>query len=368
MTKPKIIYLNQDLIDLGYANDVPVIRETKGFGRGNISPSDFSFSVRNFDNQFSINNPKSFLNSQIWQFQPIQAYDEEDILIFDGIVTNIIRDHRNKTCTIQCKDILFQNRKTPISYTSSDWETAANAALNIMENENVAYNDFFIQRSINKLDENECYVKVKVLKEDNVTVLDIIKKLGKYSGSDVFMKQNKICFDHYQQKTTGSGLSFDYSKASETPRTAPIVEVMEQSFFNDFSIEYSGDGGTPATDSANDNLGYASRNKYGQQQFELSQCNSVDNQIQIKDLASAVYIGNTVIKMGHYVLEPVPKVLQKINFDVSYNYKSIIELGKVFKDSFIDEDWNEKLFEIMGIEKNLMAQNINIEAWELANG
>jgi hypothetical protein len=361
--------MGKDLVAMGVLNSIPEISETKGFGRGKLSPSDMTLEVKNFDDQFSVDNQKSFLNGSNWQFSNVKAYDSDNLLFANCIVADITRNHVSKMANIICKDIIFANRKTAISYTSSDWETAATAAYNIMIQEGLTTDDFnntLIQNSISQLTAAACYVKVNILKEDDITLLTAIEKLGPYGGADVFMYRNKICFQHWQAFTGGVSVYFNYNVASQRPRTAPIISTMESSFYNDYSIGYNGDLNVPATDAANGNIGAASRTRFGTQSYPEMRCNSSSvNMIAFKDLTSAKYIGETFIKYGHSSLTPKPKILQVINFDIDYSYRLNVDLGTYFEMTFSEEGWIDKVFEVAGIKRSLDKQNIAIEAWEV---
>lgn len=369
MANPRILLIGKDLYALGVLNSIPEINETKGFGRGKLSPSDMTLEVKNYDNQFSIDNPASFLYGSNWQFSNVKAYDSDNNLFANCIVADITRNHVNKTASIILKDIIFQNRKTAIAYTSADWETAATAAYNIMIQEGLTTDDFnntLIQNSISQLTAATCYVKVNIVLQDNVTLLTALEKLGPYGAADVFMYRNKICFQHWQPFVGGTSVNFNYNISSQCPRTAPIISTMEASFYNDYSIGYEGDLEVPATDAANGDIGVASRTRFGTQKAPELRCNSSSaNMIAFKDLTSAKYIGETFIKYGHLSLTPKPKILQVINFDIDYGYRLNIDLGTYFKMTFPEEGWTNKVFEVAGIKRSLDKQNIAIEAWEV---
>ena len=368
MATPRILFMGQDLYALGYVSTIPALNESKGFERGKISPSDFTFEVVNIDDQFSIDNPKSFLNNTNWQFSSVKFYDDSGELRFDGIAANIKRNHVSKMATIECKDILFQSRKTGINnYVSAGWETPAAAAKNILDAEGFTNYDVssFI-KSDNNLISNSCYVKVAIKQEDNVTLVGIIQTLGKYAAADVYMKRNKIYFEHWVSYSGGAAISFDYSNSDLTPLTAPNIETLEKSFYNDYLIGYYGDAEIPAADEDNNDLGLASRGVFGTQKIELT--GSGNNQVIFKDKTSAVYIGETYIKRGHYALNPVAKVLQQISFDLQYDFKNDIELGTIFKMTFAEEGWTAKLFEVIDFTRDFDAQKISIKAWEMVSG
>lgn len=363
---PQVLYLGRDLFDLGYVMAIPDIMESKGFGRGKLAPSDFTFEVKNIDNQFSIDNMKSFLNGIQWQYKDIKVYDEDELLIFDGIVQNIHRDHESKIAQIICKDKIFLNRKTSIEYESDDWETSIGASKNIMDTYELAYDTKSVQNSINQLTNDECYVKVNINKSDNQTLFQAIQKLGIYGCSDTYTHMNKVYQQYWQAYVGGVSINFDYSKKADCPRTLPAITTLESSMYNDYSIGYNGDSGTPATDENSNNIGVESRNKYGIQQLSEMRCGDGHNQIYYKDKNSAIVIGEAYIRRSHYKLGINAKVLQQQVFDVDYSYKKNIELGYYFAMTCADEGWINKVWDIAGIKKNHKKQNINITAWETA--
>jgi hypothetical protein len=361
------MYLGQDLFALGYVDGIPEITETKGFGRGKLSPSDMTIEVNNTDDQFSVDNPLSFCSGRAWQFQPLQAYDEDGILFADCLVVDITRNHQSKKASLICRDVMFQNRKSGIAYTSSDWETPANAAYNLMAQEGfTGFDATSIQTSISRLTAAACYIKCNILITDGLTLFTALEKLAQYAAADVYMYKNKVYFQHWKAYTGGVAVDFDYSIGSKCPRTSPTVATMESTFFNDYSIGYDGDLKVPATDTANNNIGAVSRARFGAQAYPEMRCDSSTvSQIAFKDKASAVYIGETYIRRGHSTLTPNPKILQAITFDVEYGYKKNIELGTYFTMTFAEEGWDQKVFEVAGIKRSLDKQNIGVEAWEI---
>ena len=365
MAQPKVIYLGKDLYSLGYVSNIPDITESKGFGRGKLTPSDFTLTVKNIDDQFSINNPVSFLNENTWQYQNIKVYDTDEILIFNGIVQDVKRDHRTKKAYIKCKDIIFQNRKTAIDYQSATWETPITASKNIMDNEGIDYDSASVTASINQLDSLGCYVKVNFNRSDNITAFNAIQKLGIYGCADTYMHLNKVYQQFWTKYTGGISIRFDYNVKAKRPRTAPIITTLEPSMYNDYNIGYDGDLGTPATDSSNNNKGLPSRKKFGTQSLPEMRSSDSSKQIYYKDKTSAVVIGETYIERSHYELDTNPKILQQINFDIDYTFRQYVQLGVFFEMTFDEEGWKKKVFEISGIKKSLDKLNINITAWEV---
>lgn len=367
---PRLLFMGLDLIDEGYISDFPVIEESKGFFRGKLAPSDQVFVVRNIDDQFSIDNPKSFLNKSGWLFSSIQYYDDSGVLRFDGLAVNITRNHDNATAIIKSKDTIYEKRKTPITYTSSDWETPATAAKNIMDAESFTdYDNASITSSAATLTTNGCYVKVNINQSDKITLFDAIEKLGVYGAADVYMHLNKIYYNHWTAFSGGISAYLDYDSTIETliPLSAPSIETMEQDFFNDYAISYTGDGDTPATDNANNDIGATSRTYYGTQAIELiGQGGAAGKMIEFYNKASADYIGETYIRRSHYTLSPFPAVIQRCAIDVKYDLSTYIDLGTYYGLSFAGEGWTNKTWECGRIKKDYNKQVITLEGWEVA--
>ena len=193
MSLPKVLFLGYDLVAEGIVSAIPVQTSMKGFGRGKLTPNNFSIKCKNTDDFFSIDNPNSILNNIKWLYEDIQVYNEDNILTFDGIVSDLKRDHKQKIATLQCKDKIFQNRKTPISYRSSAFETPAAAAINIFTQESFTnYNSTSFTSSDSLLTSLGIKVKCDFQKEDNLSLFQIIEKLGMYAGADVWMHLNNI--------------------------------------------------------------------------------------------------------------------------------------------------------------------------------
>lgn len=366
MGAPQVIWLGKDWYKLGYVESMPDIIESKGFGRGKLTPTDFTLSLRNNDNTFSVDNPKSFLYGFKWQYSNIKVYDSDEILILDGIVKDVSRNHRNKTVQVQCKDKIFQNRKTSIEYESDDWETPISVSKNIMDVEGLEYDSTSVIASINQLKSDGCYVKVNINKSDNLSVFQAVQKMGIYGCSDTYMHLNKVYQQFWQPYSGGVSVTFDYGIKKDCPRTTPIVSTLESSMYNDYSIGYFGDGGVPATDSNSNKIAKASRNpdRYGTQQLPEMRAGDSNKQIYFKDKNSAIVIGEAYIRRGHFTLSIDPKILQTFLFDVSYSYRKQIQVGTYFRMTFADEGWVSKVWEVAGIKKNLDKQDINITAWE----
>lgn len=361
MSNPRVLFLGHDLFDLGYVVKYPEISESKSFQNDKLITNEYSIEVDNRDNQFTSNNPKSILNAVNWLYQRIIVYDENNELVWDGIVTNIIRNHQTRTAEIKSLNSLYLYTKNIVSYQSADWETLADAFKNICdENGYENYNLKSVNDSITQLEVAQCYVKVNVVREDNMTFFQLLEKLGEYANADVYTKNNQTYFEHWYPRI-GNAVAF----INENDLIDfPIVWEDETEIINDYSISYDGDLGIQATDENSNNIGMISRSRYGTMALP-EMASGTDGQIIFKDKASAIYIGESYIERTtkNYLNNPVP--LTKLSFSISINYKTKIDMSSRFRFTFNDEDYDDKLFEVFEITIDNDTSKIIIIAYEV---
>ncbi len=366
MADPRVIAFGKDLYALGLVLLLPKIKEKKTFRRDLLISNNYNLDVDNTDNLFSIDNSVSILNGIKWLYEELTIYGTSGEIIWEGIITDITRDHKNKTSVIETKSKLYQLRKRKIAYTSSDWETQATAFRNLCIQEGfTAYNSQSVTRSESLLTENNCFVKVAFDLEDNINFMEAIAKLGDYSNSDVYSHGFEVYFQHWVPFTGGVSvfLNTETREIGKRLKTVPFVRMDQGIMINDFSIGYDGDNEIPATDLNSDNIGLISRNRYGS--ISLPEMQSNENaQIIFKDKVSAVYIGNGNIKRTHKNLTTDPTALTKIVFNLFADHKDWITLETFLKLTFPDESWTEKVFEIFEFNVDEDADDISCVAYE----
>jgi len=362
MANIQVLYLGQDLYKLGYVTDIPIIFERKTFKRDKIGDNNFTLKCKNFDNLFSIGHPASMLTGIDWMYQSLKIINEDGILIWNSIVSDIIQNQRDKTVSIKTNDIIFKKRNDIIEYESSTWETAGDAAKNIMINSGFTnYNEKSIQDSINLLTENNCYLKCNFNKSSNISLVKALEDLGIKSCSDAYSHYGNIHFKHYHPYAGGVSLRLNVDRSTRL-KTKPIISYLESQIINQYSIDYEGSNGVSMTDT--DNLGLISRNKYTT--HALPTFNTGEKkQIIFKDSVSAKYIGESYINMTHHDISTQPQPIIKIQFDVDIKFKNYIDLENYFKLTLEDNAWDEKVFEIYEFKRNEKNRNINIVAYEV---
>ena len=362
MSDIQVLFMGQDLYKLGYVTSIPAIHERKTFKRDKIGDNSFTLKCKNYNNMFSIGHKVSMLTGTNWLYQSLKIINEDDITTWDGIVTNIKQDQRSKEVYIETKDTIFKSRNLIIEYESSDWETLATAAKNIMTNYSFTnYSEKTINESINQLTDETCLVKVNYNKSSRVTLIQALEDLGEKSCSDVFSHYGNIYFKHYQPYTGGVSLNLNVDKSTRL-LTNPIINYLEPQMINQYSIDYDGSSGIPQTDSDSTGIGIVSRNKYGIR--ELSPFNTgTGEQVVFKDSVSTKYIGECFLNMTHHDLSTQPQPIIKIQFDVDIKFKYYIDLENYFKLTLTDNDWEEKVFEVFEFRRNEDARKINIVAY-----
>ena len=363
MAQPQVIILDDiDVYDRGDVNKIVNVTEEKTFGRDKLINSQFSIEVKNFDNFYSVDNNASYFKAINWRYEPIKIYNPDGDLIWNGIIRNIQRDHERGTAKILTINKLHKLWNQVIEYSSSADETPATAAKNIMDDYSIDYDSSTMQTSINQLDSESCYVRVKITKEDDVTVMAAIEKLDEYACADAFSSLDKIYFKHWQEFTGGVKVNI----LENDFKVRPKIADMESELINDFSIPYDGDFGVPRTDAAGNNLGQISRQStyYGTHTLPGFDDGGKEAQIYFVSSAAAQYIGECYIKRTHIDLSTQPRPPWLVDFELKGTHVDWIDLETYFTITFDDESWSEKVFEFFRTEINYNTDSIKLRAVE----
>lgn len=357
-----LIFDNIDLYALGYAKDLIRIGEERTFGRSKLMPGDYTIELNNIDDFFSADNPKSIFSGVNWLFSPLLVYNADGALVWDGVIRNIERNHETKMATINSVSALYKFQNVKIDYQSADWETPADALKNIMIA--IGFTDYdpaSLQASADYHASVGCYLKCNFTSEANVTFQSVAEKLGEYGCADCYCHKNKIVYQVYRPFTGGIKVNLKESDLLE----APIVSVVEDEIINEFDIGYYEDGGTQATDAANNNIGATSRAVYGLHDLPEMRSGSDNSQIIFKDKTSALFIGESYIRRTHALLATRARPRQKITTKISIEQKDWIDLNTFFTLSLTDELWMDKVFEIFSTNIDYESGQIEIVAYEV---
>lgn len=364
MADPRYLINGQDLYALGYVSQLLNVGEKKTFRRDKLISNSYNFTVENYDNFFTPNNASSMFSGGSWMYSELQVYNRDNELIWDGILTGIDRNHNTKTAILKTKNKLFQYRNAKVSYTSTDWETPADAVKNIMDSLSfTGYNEASINTSSAQYVSAGCYIKCDINYEDDLTLQACIEKLADYGNADAYNHLGNLYFVHWQEFTGGVSVSLDAGERDKF-KSLPIVTEVEADIINDYSIGYYGDLGVAAIDSANGDIGSVSRSKYGIHSL-LEMSSSNEAQIVFKDLTSAVYIGEGYIKRTQKNLSTDPEPLSKYKFNLFADNKEWISLQSYFKLTLSDEDWTNKISEVFEFTISEDSDDIAVTAYEV---
>lgn len=353
--KPKVIINGVDIYDK--VDKLIKIKEWKTFRRDKLIINDITIRVNNSSNFFSVNNPVSIFHRNNWRYCPFVIYNSLDVKIWDGIVIDIARDHNTKTATIRSKDRLWQYRKRKIAYTSTDWETPADAAKNVMDAYGfTAYNRRAITSSMAWLEKKEVFIKCDIDIGSNTTFMSVLEKLAEYAVADCFTFNNEIYFKCW--RPFAGGVTVNLTE-KDRKREIKVYALAEKDVVNAYNISYI--GGT-ATDST---LGEVSRNRYGVQDSNIID-GGVGTSIEIKNLTSAVYMGETLMRRTHIDIETHPRIPEAIAFTLPIRFRDLITLETYFTLTYSGEGWDKKIFEPFVIDKDENRNEMKITAYEIA--
>ena len=349
MAKPKVIIGgNTDIYELGYVKQISAQQEKKTFRQRKLTTNTYNLPVINTDDYFSVGKAGSQFNNSDWRYLSIEIYNEDGNLIWAGVITDIIRNHKNKTAIIQSKNTFFSMRNEVVSYTSSDWETPADAFKNICDAVGFTkYHQKSYQDSANVFEANSCKVKVDFNTQKSVKFLDAVNKLALIGNADIYVHLDELYYVHWTPFSGGVKVSIDGNKRGVFAE-APIVDSPEDNLINNYSIDYYASGGTPVTDdSGGDNIGNVSREKYGTHDQGGTFRTGENTEIVFENITSAKYIGNSLIRKTHRGdLEKQPRPPERTRFALFSDNDQWVDLETFFNITFSDESWDEKTFEM----------------------
>jgi hypothetical protein len=364
MSSRLIVLGRYDLVEEGKVKNLININEKKTFRKTKLITNTYSFECDNDDDFFSVTKPGSIFHGSNWRYSLIQAFDPDNNKIWEGVILDILRDHERKKARLICKNTFFTFRKEIVNYESSGWETGAAAFKNICDAVGFTkYNMKAYLDSNAQLDAAGCYLKCFFNTEDGMPFMEAISKVAEYSNADLYVHNDELYFVHWQPFTGGVTITIEGDRKGEL-RKAPIVSQPEKDIINDFSIDYDGSDETPATDANSNNIGEASRTKFGIKKLPGFRTSS-SGQIVFKDKTSATYMGESYIKETNRNWDTQPEPPQKNMFSVAFDYRKLITLGTFFRFNFSEEGWENKIFETFEFTKSEEGDEIKIVAYDV---
>jgi len=357
-----------DIYDLGFIERLNNITHQKTFKKDKLVSNEIVQEVNNQSDYFSVDSPKSVFFNRAWEFSTYKQKNEDGLITWDGIIKNIIRDHSTKKAKIHSVSKFYKFSQKKISYQSSTWETPSIAFKNICDQEGLdTYNLLSISRSNAIQESNGLFIKCDFQLSDDITFQQALEKLGEIGVADVYDFMGQIYYAHYIEDKYSVTADINLNETSTDIIGKIKVSNSNNEIINDYNISYVGYNGIPATDSNNNNIGSLSRDRYGVQ--SLPEFNgSIGEQIEIKDLKSAVYIGDTWIRKTHYKLTGTEtRSRQLLTFTLPLDFKYILNLYGYVRVSLIDENWTDKIFELFKIIENNSSNILEVLLYEVTN-
>ena len=352
-----------DIYALGYVGKLTDIIEQKTFQKDKLIVNQLVMLVKNFNDFFSLGNPKSLFSNSRWRFQTFRIINRDGEVTWDGILKQIFRDHRRKMAKIVSVDRLYKFQKRNISYESSDWETPAESFKNLCDQEGfIWYNENSVTDSINQLDEAKCYIWCHFGLANDITFQQACEKLGMIGGADVYTHKNEMYYQHWIPFAGGVKVDLLESDLLKNP----IIKDSEKDIVNDYRIGYAGDLGISTTDSDNNKIGAESRLdiNFGTRPFREMN-GRIGNQIEIKDLTGAIYIGEVLIRRTHIDLNGLPRPHDIMDIEIPATHSTWIDLRTYFTQTYRAENWNKKIFEVFKSVRSEDKNNIKLTGYEV---
>ena len=358
--QPKVLVLNSgiDLVELGYVTNIGKTTEQKTFRRDKITTNQVIIPVHNIDDQFNPDNPTSLFANTNWRYTPVKKYDEDDNLTWDGILDDFIDNQKGKRTGLLTRDNLLKLYNTKIDYVSDDWETPGDAFKNICDAYNAAYNTKYVTDSIAQYKANNCYIKCYFNLVDGVNFQQAIEKVAKVGAADCYSANNELNYKLWIPFV--GGVKFHLT---DSDLSVAVKSKLSRVYYNNYIIGYVGDFGIPTQDAANNFIGKVSVKNNGPQDIRIDGSN--EQQIEIKDLVSAIFLGEQHIKRTHVNLSTIPFPPLIINFSLPYSHKDFINLQTWFRLTNVAKGWDDKLFEVYINDKDYTKRLINIKAYEV---
>ena len=355
----KVPRVEMDGVDIGCKiNDTPVFTERRGIGADKVWPDDCKITVENFDQSFSLQHPRSFFAGDGWQNKLVEVWDRENLKIWSGVLSSPQVDHKKKTTDIVSKSNLHEWRNATVAYTTTGWETPADALDNIATAIGFPYLDAVeIARSSAGQTADGLSIKVTLVDADNAKFCDVLNSLADYGCADVYEHVGKLLYRY----EPGSAPTPDVT-LEECDVIAGTMKVTRttKTLFNDYAI-YEQNTASTVTDSGAGDIGAQSRLRNGTFLLERVPGTS-DAKYQVENVISATAIGEAYIRRTHVPDLTRPRI--QIQFDVETYHRTWVDLTTDFRITYSREGWTDKIFRVVGFTRDDNKRRITVTALE----
>jgi hypothetical protein len=340
--------------------DLPRVAEQRGLGSSISMPDSCKVTVENFDNAFSLQHPNSFFAGAAWQNKPMEVWDREGLKIWSGLLSEPQVDHTKRTTGIVSRSTQSEWRKAAVVYTTTGWETPADALNNVAAA--IGFPDLdgtYVGRSAAQQAAAGIYIKVTLVAGDNETFGNFVNRMADFGCADVYEHLGKIVYLY--EPGSASTPDVDLVDCDVLYGSVKLTRSTRE-FFNDYAIYESGTPGT-VTDATAGNIGAASRRQNGtlvQQRVP----SSLDTKYQVQNAAAAQAIGESYIRRSHYDLAIAPRPRGQIQFDVETYHRTWVDLTSDFRLTYAREGWTAKSFRVVGFSRDDSKGKITVTALE----
>lgn len=332
-----------------YVPDKPKITSQKEFGKFTVINS-YKVNLLNENDLFTIGNPNSIIGTNPIGTTFLMQDDASGSweTIFSGELVDG-PEQKDGDASILVPNFLMRYLNEETTYSGSG-KTAAEIALTILDDVPSKYIDSTSFANVHQTLYNNSVFLNAVWKEGgNKTIVQALNDLALFSSGYLYTYRNKIYFKLRSFSNVSPKSIYTEDDFDNLKRSVKQTKYM----WNDYSIEYAN---TVTKDVDNNSVGLESRNKYKIiSTFTLN--GGTGESIEIVDLTSAVWIGESVINANK---EPVDIV--KFNIQKSadkFNLETIFALSKskwgydnatVFDVMTIKSDPDKEDLEIIGRE------------------
>lgn len=363
----KLIVMGIDLYQERRIETLPDVEYSKGFNKTRLTLNQLEIPVINNDGYFSVNNPRSPFSNRRMLGGEVTAYNGQGMLIFSGALAGApVRNYNNPLKT----KLLAMNAYFKERYARAAYSGAAIDPATAFENVCIAYgiddllNMPSLERSKAIFQAAGVTINVSCIKSDGLNLMDLLEKIAKYGCAFIYDFLGEIYFQTYESPDTvliSKIVNINDSGILDSVK----IQQPDKYLINDYAFNYNGDGGTPLTDAAGDNIGSLSRSDNGTRDVPDAGINN--DVVEFANQASAKYIGNSYIRRGHKNLSTHPEALEEVSYSIELEKSGWLTLNNPFKFNFSPEAYVEKTLEPFLLKYSDIERKTRLICYELSS-
>jgi len=328
-------------------------KEFRTLQRDGIIISNYKFTIENSDKVFSVNRDKSFFSNPDTIYNTPIKIKSNDVIVWQGIIKNVFEKPNDIAVDIETIDQFYDTIHQKVEYASGGYEGFGDIVKNVFDTYNINYNTGAMERSIALYDAASCEAEATITKDDSMDVMSFAEKMAEIGCADFFTHDGEVYFLAYGD--TAGGITLE----DKDFITFDSISLNEKDIINEYRIYHAAGG--PEIDADNNNIGEASRNKYGTRELKEMKTGT-EEIITLKDSTSAVYLGENYIKRSHILqnglYSNIPLWVQ-FSLDIELDqYTTVLDRVTV---NFTPNNINSE-FQVMKKDVDYNSNTIRIEA------